>query len=98
MPNTDILYFGIRVIVPLSHFVMSVAKYIPRTQHVTVSIRVRYLLSQEMDWLWASDLMKTDTNVTRVKRVSVFSILVELRYFIKNTIFINADTADDIFI
>ena len=77
---------------------MSVAKYIPRTQHVTVSIRVRYLLSQEMDWLWAGDLMKTDTNVTRVKRVSVFSILVELRYFIKNTIFINADTADDIFI
>ena len=75
---------------------MGLTEYVPRSQLKFIGLcfwRWLNLLCKEVDWIWASCLKKTHTDVARVVCVPISDKFVEISGSVCLEVIINVDTA-----
>lgn len=77
---------------------MIITEYVPRTKPETIVRLIRNLLSQEVNWLWTSNLVETDAQITSLVSVAIFGKFVELSCLVREALIVHAYTADDILV
>ena len=86
------------IFVPNSLLLMIITEYVPRTKPEAIVCLIRNLLSQEVNWLWTSNLVETDAQITSLVSVAILGKFVELSCLVREALIVYAYAADDILV